>query len=146
MLSVGERSVRSAREVIQKGDPELVSAVGSGEISVSAAAEIAEKPKDEQRKIVRSKSHAKHHKKKIAPRGSRAPAPAELDAASRHRADLHRLQFAWEVACETSLKEFVREHWIEIMRVRHEIGSILPHNEPANDGLDIPDFLRRAPA
>jgi hypothetical protein len=41
MLNVSERSVRSARSVIDDGSPELVHAVEQGRVSVSAAADVA---------------------------------------------------------------------------------------------------------
>lgn len=40
MLNVGERSLRSAKQVITEGSPELVQAVERGQVSVSAAAEV----------------------------------------------------------------------------------------------------------
>jgi hypothetical protein len=52
LLNVGERSVARAREVQERGAPELVIAVERGKISVSAAADIAGQPIDEQREIV----------------------------------------------------------------------------------------------
>lgn len=52
LLNVSERSVRSAREVRTKGTPELAHAVESGRVSVSAAADVAELPKETQREIV----------------------------------------------------------------------------------------------
>jgi N6-adenosine-specific RNA methylase IME4 len=52
MLNVSERSVKTARAVHDHGAPELVAAVESGKASVSAAADIATKPKEEQREIV----------------------------------------------------------------------------------------------
>lgn len=48
MLNVSERSVRTAKTVIEQGAPELVAAVESGAVSVSAAATVSELPKDEQ--------------------------------------------------------------------------------------------------
>jgi ParB-like chromosome segregation protein Spo0J len=52
LLNVGERSVARAREVQERGAPELVHAVEQGAVSVSAAADIATQPIEEQREIV----------------------------------------------------------------------------------------------
>jgi N6-adenosine-specific RNA methylase IME4 len=52
LLNVSERSVHSAGKVLDHGTPELVKAVESGRVSVSAAADVAELPKEEQREIV----------------------------------------------------------------------------------------------
>lgn len=52
LLNVSRPSVQRAREVIDKGAPELVQAVERGEVSVSAAATVAEVPKEEQAEIV----------------------------------------------------------------------------------------------
>lgn len=41
MLNVSERTVRSARAVQSQGAPELVAAVETGKVSVSAAADVA---------------------------------------------------------------------------------------------------------
>lgn len=54
MLHVSERSVRSARDVKERGAPELVDRVRRGEVAVSAAAAVAELPIDEQEEIVRN--------------------------------------------------------------------------------------------
>lgn len=53
MLNISVRSVTSAVKVQKKGVPELAEKVHSGEISVSAAAEIAEMPKNRQKKIIK---------------------------------------------------------------------------------------------
>lgn len=52
LLSVSERTVTHAAKVRSSGAPELVSAVESGFVSVSAAADVAELPKSQQREIV----------------------------------------------------------------------------------------------
>jgi len=52
LLNVSERSVRSARRVVEEGAPELVEAVQRGRVSVSAAADVAELPQPQQREIV----------------------------------------------------------------------------------------------
>ena len=52
LLNVGERSVRSAAAVHDHGAPELKQAVERGDVSVSAAADVATLPLDEQHEIV----------------------------------------------------------------------------------------------
>lgn len=52
LLNVSERSVDTAAKVLNHGTPELVDAVESGRVSVSAAADVAELPREEQREIV----------------------------------------------------------------------------------------------
>jgi N6-adenosine-specific RNA methylase IME4 len=52
LLNVGERSVARAREVQVQGVPELIRAVETDEVSVSAAADIATLPIEEQRAIL----------------------------------------------------------------------------------------------
>lgn len=52
MLNVSERTLRTAKVVEEQGAPELVAAVESGTVSVSAAADVASLPKPEQAEIV----------------------------------------------------------------------------------------------
>ena len=52
MLNVGKRSVERAAEVRGHGVPELAEKVERGEVSVSAAADVAGLPESEQREIV----------------------------------------------------------------------------------------------
>lgn len=52
MLNVSERTVKTAKQVQEKGAPELQRAVEQGKVSVSAAADVASKPHEEQREIV----------------------------------------------------------------------------------------------
>lgn len=57
MLGVSERSVRTARAVIKEAAPELARTVESGRVSVSAAADVATLPKQEQAEIVAKGEH-----------------------------------------------------------------------------------------
>jgi N6-adenosine-specific RNA methylase IME4 len=52
LLNVSERSIRTAREVLDEGTSELTRAVEQGKVSVSAAADVASLAGDEQREIV----------------------------------------------------------------------------------------------
>lgn len=52
LLNVGHASVERAKTVQRDGAPELRHAVEQGKVSVSAAADVATKPQDEQREIV----------------------------------------------------------------------------------------------
>lgn len=52
MLSVSERSIKTAKQVQEHGTPELVHAVETGKVSVSAAAVIAKQDQDTQRRLV----------------------------------------------------------------------------------------------
>ena len=80
-LKVSRRSVFVAQKVLDHGVPQLVDAVTSGAVKVSAAAAVAELPVDEQVKVVADgvqavKTVAK--KKRVAkaePLGDREPAP-----------------------------------------------------------------------
>lgn len=76
MLNVSERSVKSARKVHERGAPELAAAVDRGDVSVSAAAAVADLPADEQRAIVAEGSKA------VQKAAKAARAPKEPDAES----------------------------------------------------------------
>ena len=52
MMNVSPRSVESANRLLNEGLPELISAVDSGTVAVSAAAEVAELPHEEQKAVV----------------------------------------------------------------------------------------------
>lgn len=51
-LNVSERNVERARVIVRDGAPELVAAVETGEVAVTAAAEVAKLPEAEQVEIV----------------------------------------------------------------------------------------------
>lgn len=52
LLNVGMRTVQKAKVIIEKAIPELRSAVEAGKVSVSAAEDVATRPKEEQREIM----------------------------------------------------------------------------------------------
>ena len=52
MMNVSVRTVRRAKDVMDKGEPELQEMVESGEIPVSAAARVAALPKPAQRRAI----------------------------------------------------------------------------------------------
>lgn len=52
LLNVSPRSIETARHVVREGVPELVAAVEAGEVSVSAAADVATLPAAEQADVV----------------------------------------------------------------------------------------------
>jgi hypothetical protein len=52
ILGVSPRSVEAAGNVLKQGTPELIQGVESGQVSVSAASDLAELPPDEQRDVV----------------------------------------------------------------------------------------------
>jgi N6-adenosine-specific RNA methylase IME4 len=54
LLNVSERTVRSAKAVVEHGAPELVAKADAGAIAVSVAAELSKLPVDAQREVLRS--------------------------------------------------------------------------------------------
>jgi hypothetical protein len=58
MLNISVASIKRAKTVIENGAPELVQAVESGRVAVSAAAELAYMPEDRQRAILSTAEEA----------------------------------------------------------------------------------------
>jgi len=87
MLNVGERTVSEAKKVIEHGTPKLIAAVNSGEVTVNAAAEVAELPEAEQKKLVAEgpaavkakASELRHAKKKPETVSQPIPAPVATE-------------------------------------------------------------------
>jgi ParB-like chromosome segregation protein Spo0J len=86
MLNVSPRSIDSARVVLDHGSVELQDKVDAREVSVSAAADVARLPKDEQREIVAKgsgeiKKAAKREREKRAGEkvSTKARSPQQLD-------------------------------------------------------------------
>ena len=67
LLNVSRPSVQRAREVLDHGAPELVAAVERGEVSVSAAASVAQAPADEQAQIVAEIERRRHALRFVRP-------------------------------------------------------------------------------
>jgi hypothetical protein len=82
-LQVSERSLRRAKIVRDHGAPELVAAVANGEVAVSAAANLARLPEDEQRAVLaRSpdeiRAIAQEVKRRIADAGVVGPSAVKI--------------------------------------------------------------------
>lgn len=84
MLGVSVDSVKDAKTVKEQGVPELVEAVVKGEVSVSAAAEVAKLPKAEQKKAVKAgnvKDKAKERRQARAVAKLADPEPTTVEPA-----------------------------------------------------------------
>lgn len=93
MLNVSERTVKTAKQVQEHGAPELVTAVESGQVSVSAAADIATLPKPEQVEVVArgekeilAKAKEIRAEKAVAKREERLDKIAEISKGNRELA------------------------------------------------------------
>ena len=71
LLNVSRRSVQRACVVLENGAPELIAAVDAGQVSVSAAAEVATLPEDEQREVVAAGPDAVKNAAKAVREGKR---------------------------------------------------------------------------
>ena len=92
LLNVGKRSVERAAEVRDHGAPELVRAVEQGAVSITAAADIAGQPIDEQREIV-ARASVKYSKPP-GPSALSKPSSAARSGSpgSRHKPTLDRFR------------------------------------------------------
>lgn len=94
MLNVGVRSVERAKKVVESGAPELKEAVEQGKVSVAAAAEVAELPKSQQKRVVaqdRVQEVAAELREERKPKADPAPKdekPDELEALKSENEDL----------------------------------------------------------
>lgn len=80
-LKVGERTVRDARAVLERGTPDLVQAVERGSLAVSAAAEVARMPPERQREVLERADLSK---------SGNVRAPLSLELAIAGKAKSHR--------------------------------------------------------
>jgi hypothetical protein len=75
-MHVSPRTVEAADKVLTQGTPELAKAVESGQVSVSAAAALADPPQDEQREIAaRGKKAAARKAKQVREQKARRGSP-----------------------------------------------------------------------
>ena len=86
LLNVGDRTVARAREVLEHGAPELKHAVEKGEVSVSAAADIATQPIGQQCEIVA------RGEREILKAASRNPGPKGRSSSRSENRQAHRDQ------------------------------------------------------
>lgn len=75
LLNVSRRAVQQARKVQSDGTPELIKAVETGEVSVSAAATVADLPKREQAKAVKQGPKAVKEKAAKVRKGKKPETP-----------------------------------------------------------------------
>lgn len=113
MLNVSTRSVAAAKAVQQHCAPELQRAVERGKLSVSAAAEVAELPQEEQRELIeRGEQEVVTRAKEIRTtkkKRTRGPSIVESEKQeSQHDRDVRLLQGVWEAACESARADFLR--------------------------------------
>ncbi len=150
IFKVGERSVRRAAQVRDKGSAELVSAVEQGKVSVNRAADIAHKPIERQAREIANPAAAK-------PRGRRKPAKAgasELnpiswedaprEARARFVDAVGGLEPFWEVAHRDVRDRFIEHHRRE-WEQRATPSNLQQQIDPSKqtDSLEMPEFLDR---
>lgn len=73
LFNVSTDSVQDAKKVQEQGAPELIEAVKSGDATVSAAADVADLPKSEQKKAVKSGTVAAKAKEQRAKKAAKKP-------------------------------------------------------------------------
>lgn len=129
MLNVSERSVRTAKTVIEHGAPELVAAVESGAVSVSAAAAVTELPQEEQAavvaegpKAVKAKAKAVREKKDAPVQGDAQP---EIDPeTAKLRREIGKLTTEAMIDEIIGLRADVAERKATIKDLRDEVATL----------------------
>jgi hypothetical protein len=112
IMKVGHTSVESAKKVLRQGAPEVVAAVNAGEVPVSAASEIVDKPDHEaQRKELR---------KRMRGSGSGRKSSGHKNV---YAIQLRLLNSEWQKAGQSTRQAFVREHYDEISAL---LGALSP--------------------
>lgn len=88
MLNVSERSVATAKKVIENAAPELIHSVEKGDVSVSAAADVSGLPKEEQAAAVAEGPDAVKAKAREVREARTASPPPSQEKASRRSTGL----------------------------------------------------------
>jgi ParB-like chromosome segregation protein Spo0J len=164
MLNVGRSAVQRATIVLDSGAPELVKAVEQGGVSVSAAADIAKLPENEQREIVAGgKQEVIRNAKRIRAgkknSGHQSPRPAAPGPETQDERDLQRLISLYDAASpvvQRGLREHILEHGRgEATEAADRLNETMPQAGPQmsapcitceeHDQPQLPPFLDRRP-
>lgn len=120
LLNVSPRTVGNAKRVLDKGSPELVAAVERGDLAVSAAAEIAKLPVEQQSEAI------------VAPKATKTPKPdatvATVTEPSRERLrvllkEAHAVASEIEKADNTKRASAHLPHDLVLRDIRRRIGK-----------------------
>ena len=124
-----------AKTVTERGAPEVIRAMDSGDISISAAAAIASQPKSEQQRII---AMPKDEQREIVRQIRKTKADREAD--ERRARDLRIFRgFAEAVETVANFYEDARETWAGLQRV-----SAFKFAEHLDRALECLERIRRA--
>ena len=104
ILNVGHASIERARKVLTKGDPALVLAVEKGNISVSAAAALADQPKEQQQQAAAT-----------------VKATAKRSATKSTKTPLDRFEDAWDKLDLATQQAFVEAKYGDLAKLMKEV-------------------------
>lgn len=123
LLNVSRSSVSHARDIRKKGAKELVEATESGRVSLRAARQIAEKPKEEQRDIVERARVVRGRRLVLPPGGTENEGTVAV--ATRPAKERIKLSISGEnpVVAASELMEAMDHDFLE--RVVEELNGIL---------------------
>ena len=130
LLNVSEDSIQRARFVDKHGIPELGEAVAAGEVSVSAAVDVARLPEEEQREIVANgngeiKKAAKREREKRAEEAKRkSRTKEEIDRGRAEKEEKKR-----QKKLQRTAEGAMAERW----KRRDALGSLLEYYDQPTD-------------
>jgi hypothetical protein len=140
-LKVSQRSVQSATKVKDDAVPEVIQAVERGDVTVSVAAEIAELPQAEQRKVVAEgttaiKTKAKELRTNKRPVVKKNEAKAELSSLAWSEAKLDERRHFLDGVGLQPLREAIPPSW------RLQLDDLPSDDEPKLPERDFLEFAR----